>query len=96
MVPDSVWNQVHYGMYLAGQNNIYISKLKTKVGCKSGTAQENIKKPDHATFILYAPYEEPGIAMSAIIRNGYASANVAELSTEILKIYYEQEESVNE
>lgn len=94
-VPDSVWDEVHYGMYLAGQNNAYISKLKTKVGCKSGTAQENKKKPDHATFILYAPYENPEIAISAIIRNGYASGNVAQLSAEIVKLYYE-EESKNE
>lgn len=95
-VPDNIWDAVHEGMYLAGQNNTYIRNLSIPVGCKSGTAQENTKKPDHATFILYAPYDEPEIAVSAIIRNGYASGNVAELSAEIVKIYYGQEESGNE
>lgn len=95
-VPESVWDIVHHGMYLAGRSNTYISELSMNVGCKSGTAQENTKKPDHATFILYAPYENPEIAVSAIIRNGYASGNVAELTAEIVKIYYGQEEPENE
>lgn len=95
-VPDSVWDEVHRGMYLAGQNNASIRALDVLVGCKSGTAQENKKKPDHATFVLYAPYEEPEIAVSAVIRNGYTSGNVAELSAEIVRIYYGQEESKSE
>lgn len=95
-VPEHVWNSVHYGMYLAGQSNNYIKSLDMKVGCKSGTAQENTKKPDHATFILYAPYEEPEISVSCIIRNGYTSGNVAELTSEIVKIYYDKDNANND
>lgn len=92
-VPENVWNTVHHGMYLAGQNNTYIKSLSVNVGCKSGTAQENTKKPDHATFILYAPYENPEVAISCIIRNGYTSSNVAELTSNIVNIYYGIDES---
>lgn len=97
-VPEDVWDLVHHGMYLAGQTNSYIQSLSMKVGCKSGTAQENTKKPDHATFILYAPYDEPEIAVSTIIRHGYTSGNVAELTTNIVNIYYgiEKEDSDND
>jgi penicillin-binding protein 2 len=95
-VPDEIWDSVHYGMYLAGQNNAYIKALPIAVGCKSGTAQENTKKPDHATFILYAPYENPEISVSTIIRNGYTSSNVAELTSEIVKIYYNLDDADDE
>jgi penicillin-binding protein 2 len=87
-VSASTWNTVHYGMKLVSENQTYMSALPISTGSKSGTAQENKKYPDHCTFIAYAPYENPEIAVAAVIQNGYASGNVAELTANILKIYY--------
>lgn len=95
-VSDSTWNTVHYGMHLVSENTSTLGSLPVDTASKSGTAQENAKYPDHCTFICYAPYDEPEIAVSAVIQNGYASSNVAKLTSEILKIYYNINDSVNE
>lgn len=93
-VSDSTWNTVHYGMKLVSESSTYMSSLGIETGSKSGTAQENVKYPDHCTYICYAPYDNPEIAVSTVIQNGYTSSNVAKLTSEVLKIYYGIEEPV--
>ena len=39
-------------------------------------------------MISYAPYENPQVAMSVIIRNGYGSGYTATLTANILKTYF--------
>lgn len=84
----TTWNAVHRGMYLVSENTSSFADIPFKTGSKSGTAQENKKYPDHCTYICYAPYDDPEIAISAVIQNGYTSSNVAKLTANILKIYY--------
>lgn len=91
-VSASTWNAVHNGMRLVSENTSAFSGLNIKTGSKSGTAQENVKYPDHCTFISYAPYDSPEIAVSAVIQNGYTSSNVAKLMAQVLKIYYNIED----
>ena len=62
--------------------------LKLKVAGKTGTAQENKKRPNHALFISYAPYDDPKIAMTVVVPNGYTSANAAEIARDIYKYYF--------
>lgn len=93
-VSSSTWNAVHSGMRMVSENATYLASLGIKTGSKSGTAQENAKYPDHTTFICYAPYDNPEIAMSVVIQNGYTSANSGNLTADILKIYYGIEEPV--
>ena len=92
-VSDSTWNSVHYGMKLVSENTSSMASIGITSGSKSGTAQENAKYPDHCTYIAYAPYDSPEIAVSAVIQNGYASSNVAKLTSEVLKIYYNIEDT---
>lgn len=87
-VSNSTWSTVHHGMKLVSENTSSLAPLSVKTASKSGTAQENAKNPDHCTFICYAPYNNPEIAISAVIQNGYASSNVAKLTSNVLKIYY--------
>lgn len=87
-VSESTWNSVHLGMQMVIQNTLAFKSIPLKVAGKSGTAQENTKKADHATFISYAPYDNPEVAMAVVIRNGYASSNVADLTATLYKIYY--------
>ncbi len=91
-VSDSTWNTVHYGMKLVSEASSYMSSIGINTGSKSGTAQENVKYPDHCTYICYAPFDNPEIAVSTVIQNGYTSSNVAKLTSEVLKIYYGIEE----
>lgn len=59
-----------------------------KVAGKTGTAQENKKRPNHALFISYAPYDDPDITMTVVVRNGYTSTNAAEIARDIYKYYF--------
>lgn len=88
-VSSSTWNAVSSGMKMVIQNTTAFSSLSSlNIAGKSGTAQESTKHPDHATFISYAPANNPEIAMSVVIQNGYSSARVGELTAEIYKDYY--------
>lgn len=87
-ISSGIWNAVHYGMYLATESYADVKNVGITVGSKTGTAQESSSKPDHATMISYAPYENPQVAMSVIIRNGYGSGYTATLTANILKTYF--------
>lgn len=91
-VSDSTWNAVHSGMKMVSENTSSLKTLPISTGSKSGTAQENKNYPDHCTFICYAPYDDPDVAISCVIQNGYASANVARLTSSVLKIIYDLED----
>lgn len=87
-VSRSTWDAVHSGMRMVIQDAVAFNSFPINVAGKSGTAQENTKKPDHTTFVSYAPYENPEVAVAVVIRNGYTSGNAAALTAEIYKIYY--------
>lgn len=86
------WSSVQAGMYSVvndGSVKDLFSDLSVKVAGKTGTAQESLSSPNHALFVSYAPYENPEISVTTVIRNGYASANAAEVASEVYKYYYD-------
>ena len=60
---------------------------------KTGTAQENPKRPNHALFVGYAPYENPEISIATRIAFGYTSHNAAELSRNVFAYYFKVEDT---
>ncbi len=87
-ISQSIWDTVHYGMNLVVGTYAALGTVNMDFAAKSGTAQENPKEPDHAMMISYAPYDDPQIAMSVAIPNGYSGSQASELTAEILKIYF--------
>lgn len=63
-------------------------KQDLKVAGKTGTAQENTERPNHALFISCAPYDDPDITMTVVVPNGYTSTNAAEIARDIYKYYF--------
>lgn len=97
---DSTWNSVQTGMRLVvtdGSVRTLFRNFPVSVAGKTGTAQQDLLKPNHALFVSYAPYEEPEIGVSVLIPNGYASSYAAEITKDVLKIYFniEDEEDTN-
>jgi len=88
------WEAVQKGMY-GVVNSSSLSRLyKTlpvTVAGKTGTAQVSTSKPHHALFVSYAPYENPEIAVTISIPNGYASANAAYIGREVYGLYFSGE-----
>lgn len=87
-ISSSIWNAVHQGMRAVAQRTACLKKLSIPVAGKTGTAQENKLRPNHALFVGYAPYDDPKIAMCVKIANGYTSANSAEVGSDVVKYYF--------
>lgn len=87
-ISTEAWNAVHSGMQMAGASYSALSRLNRSIAAKSGTAQENLKEPDHSLLISYAPYDDPEIAVAVAIPHGYSSSTSVNLMAEVYKIYY--------
>ena len=84
----SYWNAIHTGMRRVVEGKAYFSDLDVNVAGKTGTAQENRNRPNHALFISYAPYEAPEISVTVRVANGYTSDYAAQIAKDVYEYYY--------
>lgn len=82
------WTTIHSGMKAAAESYSYINQLSVPVAGKTGTAQENTKRADHALFVGYAPYDNPEIAVSCRICFGYSSGFASQTSAKVFEYYF--------
>lgn len=87
-MPSTYWDAIQLGMRRVVEGKTYFSDLAVKVAGKTGTAQENLSRADHALFVGYAPYEKPEIAIATRIAFGYTSDYAAQTTRDIIKYYY--------
>lgn len=87
-MPEQYWDAIHTGMRGVVQDMSYYTNLGINVAGKTGTAQENTNRANHALFVGYAPYEEPEIAIATRIAFGYSSSFAAQTSKDIIMYYY--------
>lgn len=91
-VSQNIWDIVHTGMRSVVSANTPSTELINRVGVniagKTGTAQESEIRPNHALFVSYAPYENPEVAVTCVIQNGYSSGNARELAGFIYAYLY--------
>ncbi|WP_341876766.1 penicillin-binding transpeptidase domain-containing protein [Defluviitalea saccharophila] len=59
-----------------------------KVAGKTGTAQEQLSRGEHAWFVGFAPYDDPQIAVVVAIPFGYSSNYPAEVFRDIVGEYF--------
>lgn len=91
---DSTWNAVKYGMYQvvygkkSSINHLFKGIKNYKIAGKTGTAQENTKRANHALFISYGPYDDPEISVTTVIPYGYTSSYAAETARDVYKYYF--------
>lgn len=70
-----------------GTGQAALGDYPIKIGGKTGTAQVN-GKADHSTFILFAPYDNPEIAISVVLEHGASSYASGSLVRQILDSYF--------
>ena len=75
-------------MRMVAEKTAALNSLGITMAGKTGTAQQSKSHPNHALFVGYAPFEQPEIALTVRIANGYTSGNAAELGADILKYYF--------
>ncbi|MBP3926780.1 MAG: penicillin-binding protein, partial [Clostridium sp.] len=88
----STWDAVQQGMRQVVTNSStsrIFNNLDVHVAGKTGTAQESEKRGNHAFFISFAPYENPEIAVTVNIPNGYSSSNAAMVAKHVYRYFYQ-------
>ena len=95
VLSNSQWDAIHYGMKMVTEELTEYDDFPIEVAGKTGTAQEDKRRPNHALFIGYAPYNNPRIALATRIANGYTSHNAAEVSRDIIGVYFGVKSSKN-
>ena len=93
VLSDSDWDAIHTGMRMVVENTKEFDGFPIEAAGKTGTAQEDLKRPNHALFVGYAPYDNPEISIATRIANGYTSHNAAEVSKKILAYYFKVEDA---
>lgn len=94
-IPDYIWGDVAKGMNELVKTNATLKDLKVNAAAKTGTAEEAKNRPNHGLFIGYAPFEDPQIAITVRIANGYSSGNVVGVGKEIFNYYFHLEDPAN-
>lgn len=90
-VAPSTWDAVQQGMRQVVANSStkrIFNNLDIHIAGKTGTAQETEKRGNHAFFVSFAPYENPEIAVTVNIPNGYSSSNAAMAAKHVYRYYY--------
>ncbi len=87
-ITESTWSILHEGMQMVIGTHTQFDNLKTSLAGKTGTAQENESRPNHALFIGYAPVNDPQIAIATRIAYGYNSDNACDLADLVLRYYF--------
>lgn len=85
---EDMWNAIHTGMRRVVETKAYYNDLAVNVAGKTGTAQQDKTRANHALFISYAPYENPEISVTVRIANGYDSGYAAQTARDVYKYYY--------
>ena len=89
---DEVWDAVKEGMISVsrdttyGSSRYYLGAYPITVASKTGSPQAN--GTTDATFICYAPAEDPEIAIAVVIENGSSGQKAAPVAVEILDEYF--------
>lgn len=94
-IPASLWNSVYSGMRRVITDNTsetsLLNKMNVAVAGKTGTAQEDLTRANHAVFVSFAPYENPEITVTTVIPFGYSSGNAEELASMVYAYYFQPE-----
>ncbi len=70
-----------------GTGRATLGNYPIKVGGKTGTAQVE-GKADHSLFVVFAPYENPEIAISVVLENGASGAAAGGIVKDMLDAYF--------
>ena len=89
----SEWNALHTGMRMMAENSSHFRTFPIAVAGKTGTAQQDLRRSNHALFIGFAPYEDPEISIATRIAFGYTSGNAAHYAKNVLSYYFEVEDA---
>ena len=87
-ISSNIWDVIHDGMRRVIQTHTQFDGLGVEVAGKTGTAELDLRHPNHGLFIGYAPVSDPEYAVAIRIGNGYSSGNACMIANDIFKYMY--------
>ncbi len=70
-----------------GTGRAALGDYPIKIGGKTGTSQVN-NAPDHSTYIVFAPYDNPEIAISVVLEHGSSGYSSGTVVRSLLDSYF--------
>ena len=87
-ISSNIWDVIHDGMRRVIQTHSQFDGLGVEVAGKTGTADLDLRHPNHVLFVGYAPASDPEYAVAIRIANGYSSGNACLIANDIFKYMY--------
>lgn len=97
-IKDSTIAAVKEGMLsvtVDGTGRAALGDYPIKIGGKTGTSQTN-SGADHSALILFAPYENPEIAISVVLEHGASGYSAGTTARKILDAYFMSDGNASE
>ena len=94
-ISDDAYYAYTTGMRMAvsddrGTAKSYLGDYPVAVAGKTGTAQHSAQGSDNGSFVCYAPYENPEIAIAVFVEKGAQGGNLARVAKAIMDVYFGQ------
>ena len=84
--------RVGYGYNVDGTASAYLFDYPVAVAAKTGTAQHGGGyESDNASFVAFAPADDPQVAISIYVENGSQGGNLGQIVRAVLDEYFSQE-----
>ena len=87
-ISSNIWDVIHDGKLRVIQTHSQFDGLGVEVAGKTGTAELDLRHPNHGLFVGYAPASDPEYAVAIRIANGYSSGNACLIANDIFKYMY--------
>ena len=87
-ISSNICDVIHDGMRRVIQTHSQFDGLGVEVAGKTGTAELDLRHPNHGLFVGYAPASDPEYAVAIRIANGYSSGNACLIANDIFKYMY--------
>lgn len=88
------------GMWMAANQSggtayAYFWDYPIEVAAKTGTAQHGGSGSANGSFVCYAPYDDPQIAIAVFVEKGAQGGNLGNVAKAIMDVYFAQQEKAN-
>lgn len=99
-ISDDAYKAYTEGMRMAvnrsgGTVYSYLRDYPVNVAAKTGTAQHGAGGSDNASFVCYAPYEDPQIAIAVFVEKGGEGGYLSNVAKAVMDVYFAQVEQEN-
>ncbi len=80
----------------SGSVSQHFVNLPFKVGAKTGTAEVGGQADANGTFVCFAPYDDPEVAIALVVEKGGSGSELGAIAADILSYYFSSQETREE